>query len=105
MLLLFIQLGIGIIIFGSLGFFLELPHDTFHSIPDGFWWAVVTMTTIGYGDVVPAGNFGKCLTVFCGLFGICMIALPIPIIGNNYNTYYSSVSRIEIPISMSQNEK
>jgi len=41
------------------------PASQIHSIPDAFWWAIITMTTVGYGDKVPLGPIGK-LTVAVG---------------------------------------
>ncbi|XP_062612150.1 potassium voltage-gated channel subfamily A member 1-like [Saccostrea cucullata] len=83
-------LAIGIVIFGGAIYYAELPekHTFFTSIPDAFWWAVVSMTTVGYGDVYPKGVFGKLvgsLTVLCGLLAI---ALPVPVIVTNFNNFY-----------------
>ena len=81
---------IATVIFSGAIFHAEMgqPNSMFTSIPDAFWWAIVTMTTVGYGDYVPVGNFGKLLGAFCVLSGVLCIALPVPVIVANFNNYY-----------------
>lgn len=54
--------------------------DKFSSIPETLWWAVVTLTTIGYGDIAPVTPLGKLLTSVIALFGIGIFALPTAIL-------------------------
>lgn len=54
--------------------------EKFSSIPETAWWAVVTLTTIGYGDIAPITTLGKALTSLIVLFGIGVFALPAAIL-------------------------
>lgn len=69
-------------IVGTLAYLLEGqdPKSSFTSIPVGIYWAVVTMTTLGYGDVVPVTVPGKVLTAFTSLSGFAVIAVPTGIV-------------------------
>jgi len=58
----------------------EAQPDKFASIPDSLWWGVITVTTVGYGDVQPLTPAGKILGGIIALMGIVFIALPTAII-------------------------
>ena len=62
----------------------ELQPDTFGSIPSAMWWAIVTLTTVGYGDVTPVTAMGKVFGGVIGLLGIGMIALPAAIMASGF---------------------
>ncbi|GHC66375.1 ion transporter [Roseibacillus persicicus] len=64
-------------IVGTLAYILEKGQGGgIDSIPAGIYWAVVTMTTLGYGDITPVTTMGKFLTVFTSLSGFAVIAVP-----------------------------
>jgi voltage-gated potassium channel len=58
--------------------------EKFGTIPDAMWWAIATLTTIGYGDVVPITPFGKLFGACVMIFGLGLFALPIGIIATAF---------------------
>jgi voltage-gated potassium channel len=62
----------------------EAQPDDFGTIPEAMWWAIVTVTTVGYGDVVPKTLAGHIIAGITMITGILMIALPIAIIGSSF---------------------
>ncbi len=75
-----------LLIASSLMYFAEHASqpETFASIPASMWWAVITVTTVGYGDAVPVTTWGRMLTAALAVFGIGLIALPAGILGNGF---------------------
>ena len=63
----------------------EAQPDKFGSIPAAAWWALATLTTIGYGDIVPITPLGKLFGGVVMLIGLCMFALPIAIISAGFS--------------------
>ena len=64
--------------FGAITFVLEHPHNPgFADVSDGLWWAFVTLTTVGYGDLYPVTTPGRIVAVFTMIFGITIYSLLI----------------------------
>ena len=62
----------------------EVQPEKFKSIPHAFWWAITTLTTVGYGDVYPITPLGKVLSSFIAVVGIGFVALPTGILSSAY---------------------
>lgn len=74
----------------------EVTADTptqFTSIPAAFWWCLVTLTTVGYGDVVPKTLAGMLVAVATMVCGVLTIALPVSIVGSNFQMEYEKLER------------
>jgi voltage-gated potassium channel len=63
----------------------DAQPDRFGTIPDAMWWAVVTLTTVGYGDVVPVTPLGKVIAGLTAIMGVAMLALPVGIIATAFS--------------------
>ena len=70
--------------------YLGMGHEVspYTSIPTSFYWVIVTMTTVGYGDLLPTTSFGRFLSIFVMYSGIFGLALPITVIGANFSRQY-----------------
>ena len=98
--LLFMLVGMGMLVFGSLLYYIENDADTkegFVSIPAGMWWAVQTLTSLGYGDYWPESFLGKLMGSACAVCGVLVMALPIPIVVDNFANYYRYYSHYSNP--------
>jgi voltage-gated potassium channel Kch len=56
----------------------------FTSIPYSFWWALITLTTVGYGDMYPVTEWGYVIGSLTAMFGLLMIGFSVPILVNNF---------------------
>ncbi|CAL1544802.1 unnamed protein product, partial [Lymnaea stagnalis] len=105
LLMLFIFLLIGMLIFSTMIYYAERKNtteggDMFPTIPMGFWWSIITMTTVGYGDVYPTSPIGYVVGTACSVCGVLLVALTIPVISNNFTLFYRHVqSRAALPRS------
>lgn len=69
-----------VIILGSIMYMIEGPENGFDSIPESIYWAIVTITTVGYGDISPVTPFGKFVASFIMFMGYGIIAVPTGIL-------------------------
>jgi voltage-gated potassium channel len=62
----------------------EAQPDKFGSIPESLWWGIITLTTVGYGDITPVTLWGKVFGGITTVFGLCMFAIPVGIIASAF---------------------
>lgn len=82
---------ISVVLFSSTIYYLENKDNSeqFDSIPASLWWAIVTMTTVGYGDMAPVTPFGRIVGALCAIFGVVvMVCLPSPVFISSFNDIY-----------------
>ncbi|TKR68042.1 hypothetical protein L596_024089 [Steinernema carpocapsae] len=89
-----------IIFFATLIYFAERdePNTTFKSIPDSCWWAVVTMTTVGYGDYCPKTVLGKMIASCASISGVLVLAFPITMIVENFSKNYGAEEKHDFKV-------
>ncbi|XP_014898184.1 potassium voltage-gated channel subfamily S member 3 [Poecilia latipinna] len=96
--LLILFLSVGISVFSALIYFAEKEEkDTdLGTIPSGWWWAMITMTTVGYGDTCPVTASGKVVATLCIICGLLVVALPISVIFNKFSKYYQRSKAMDV---------
>ncbi|KAL4240906.1 hypothetical protein ACF0H5_001688 [Mactra antiquata] len=83
-------LGILVCIFGYMMYATEfLDNDAMTSTFVAMYWALITLTTVGYGDMVPYTVAGHVVTSVCAVCGVIVLAMPIGIIASTFNKYYN----------------
>ncbi|XP_070207185.1 potassium voltage-gated channel protein Shaw-like [Littorina saxatilis] len=95
----------GVLVFSTLVFWCE--RENMGSIPEAFWWAIVTMTTVGYGDIAPKSFLGKIVGSLCAISGVVLIAITIPVLVNNFLLFYgySKVIQARLREAMEKEDK
>jgi voltage-gated potassium channel len=81
-------LAAAVVLFGATALYWaegSVQPDKFGSIPRSIWWAVVTLTTIGYGDAFPITPIGKVLAAMVAVAGIALIAMPTGILAASFS--------------------
>jgi voltage-gated potassium channel len=87
-----------VIIFGALIYLIEEPESGFTSIPRSIYWAIVTLTTVGYGDISPQTNLGQAVSAIIMIIGYGIIAVPTGIVtAEMTQVYKKSVSTQACP--------
>lgn len=86
-----------LLIASSIIYYLEHPAqpEVFSSIPASIWWGVVTMTTLGYGDVVPITVWGKIFAGFISVLGVALFSLPTGILASGFIEQINETKREE----------
>ena len=72
----------------------EVQPDNFSSIPETMWWGLITLTTVGYGDVSPVTPLGKVIGAFTAIMGICTVALLTGIVATSFANLRSRKSAL-----------
>ncbi|XP_067838429.1 potassium voltage-gated channel subfamily V member 2 [Heptranchias perlo] len=101
---LFLFIAMGIFSFSALVFSVEhdVPGTNFTSIPHAWWWAAVSISTVGYGDVCPETILGRTFAFGCISFGIILNGMPISILYNKFSDYYSKLKNYEYTSTLKQ---
>ena len=88
--LLILCLFFSVVVSASLLYYIELGSGDSHfiSVPATFWFSLQTITTIGYGDMVPHSPLAKLVSAACAIFGAVTLALPVLTFVSNFNTLY-----------------
>ncbi|XP_042555349.1 potassium voltage-gated channel subfamily V member 2 [Dipodomys spectabilis] len=73
----------------------DVPGTNFTSILHAWWWAAVSISTVGYGDMYPETHLGRLFAFFCIAFGIILNGMPISILYNKFSDYYSKLKAYE----------
>ncbi len=88
-----------VVLMGSIMYIVEGPENGFTSIPTGIYWAIVTLTTVGYGDIAPATVIGQFIASAIMIMGYAIIAVPTGIV----STEFSKNQKIKLNTQICEN--
>lgn len=102
--LLLLILLIPVLTFSSLTLYAETYWGTdksrpqFNNLPSATWWGIITMTTVGYGDIVPASLAGKIFGGIASICGIIILSTSASVVGSTFSLYYNlAQAQLKIP--------
>ncbi len=94
-----------VVILGTVMYVVEGQQNGFENIPKSIYWAVVTLTTVGYGDVVPITTLGKTISVFIMMLGYAIIAVPTGIVSSEFTKNRKEKKQLENQDSILEKEE
>ena len=94
-----------VLILGSVMYLIEGEAAGFTSIPRSMYWAIVTLTTVGYGDISPMTNLGQSIAAFIMIIGYSIIAIPTGIVTSEINFISKETDKIKCIVCEDRNQK
>ncbi|XP_048752081.1 potassium voltage-gated channel subfamily C member 3-like [Ostrea edulis] len=106
LLLLSMSFLVASLFFASFIYYAEFyVSDTFSDIFIGIWWSVITMTTVGYGDMYPKSTFGYMVGGVCAFSGMLILAMPVAILATNFSDFYHKNKLREMKVSFLEKKR
>lgn len=100
-----LSIFIVVIIVGTLMYIIEGPANGFNNIAESIYWAIVTLTTVGYGNIVPVTALGKMLAAFIMILGYAVIAVPTGIVSSEFTKNRKNKRQEENQFKILEKEK
>ncbi|MEO2185533.1 MAG: ion transporter, partial [bacterium] len=94
-----------VLILGSVMYLIEGEAAGFTSIPRSMYWAIVTLTTVGYGDISPMTNLGQSIAALIMIIGYSIIAIPTGIVTSEINFISKETDKIKCIVCEDKNQQ